>query len=376
MSIGSQFAGLDMKNLIGGPLTAAADASILLAQSTADFINRVGFDAEQNVRKANFSFQRMEPDADGSMNQSEMKVEVPLLAIVPIPNLQIDEVNILFDMEVKQCEKSEQATDMSATINAGLQIGPLRVSITGSVASHSSNTRSSDNSAKYHVDVSATNHGTPEGLARVLDMMAANVAPTLISSKAVDGYGKELDSGRKARNQQMRVLREKKFQLENSARSAGELLDNKMKALLQKAASIEDSERLELAKPIVNAKKPEDMTDAEKLAAKQAEEEAEARLTDIINSWSGFRSVIKTIVSTAVDNATDDKGVFDVSKIGKIEEKTNLLLCAPYAGPTDPVLTVMQTLFEDAAAAASGLKQATKAMDANNDEYNKVMLKA
>ena len=116
MGIGEQFAGLDMANLIGGPLSAAADASVLLAQSTADFINKVGFDAEQNARKVAFSFQRMEPDVDGSINQSDMKVEVPLLAIVPIPNLQIDEVNILFDMEVKQCEKSEQSMDMGAKI--------------------------------------------------------------------------------------------------------------------------------------------------------------------------------------------------------------------------------------------------------------------
>jgi hypothetical protein len=40
-----------------------------------------------------------------------MSLQVPLLAIVPIPNLQIDEVNIIFDMEVKECEKSESSLD-------------------------------------------------------------------------------------------------------------------------------------------------------------------------------------------------------------------------------------------------------------------------
>lgn len=44
MPIGSQFTGLDMKELIGGPLSAAADTSVQLAQSTAEFINDVGFD--------------------------------------------------------------------------------------------------------------------------------------------------------------------------------------------------------------------------------------------------------------------------------------------------------------------------------------------
>ncbi len=41
-AIADQFKGLDMGSLIGGPLTAAADASIMLADSTADFINHVG----------------------------------------------------------------------------------------------------------------------------------------------------------------------------------------------------------------------------------------------------------------------------------------------------------------------------------------------
>ncbi|MCH5255250.1 MAG: DUF2589 domain-containing protein, partial [Lachnospiraceae bacterium] len=45
MAIAEQFAGLNMDQLIGGPLSAAADASTQLANSTADFINRVGFDS-------------------------------------------------------------------------------------------------------------------------------------------------------------------------------------------------------------------------------------------------------------------------------------------------------------------------------------------
>ena len=43
MAIGDQFSGLDMKNLIGAPHGAAADANVQLAHSTADFINTVGF---------------------------------------------------------------------------------------------------------------------------------------------------------------------------------------------------------------------------------------------------------------------------------------------------------------------------------------------
>ena len=41
MSIGEQFAGLDMESLIGGPLKAAADASMSLEKSMADYNNKL-----------------------------------------------------------------------------------------------------------------------------------------------------------------------------------------------------------------------------------------------------------------------------------------------------------------------------------------------
>jgi len=42
-SMGDQFRGLPMGDLIGGPLTAACDAQVRLANATADFIKVIGF---------------------------------------------------------------------------------------------------------------------------------------------------------------------------------------------------------------------------------------------------------------------------------------------------------------------------------------------
>lgn len=50
----------------------------------------------------------------------------------------------------------------------------------GAVSSHQSNTRSSDNSAKYHVEVHAKQAGMPEGLSRVLDILATAVQPASV----------------------------------------------------------------------------------------------------------------------------------------------------------------------------------------------------
>ena len=209
VNMADQFKGLPMQDLIGGPLDAAVKANISLAQSTADFINSVGFvqnlttDSSSSNKKilspgaarmVNFSFERPGIAVDNQGNQirtvEEVKIKVPMLAIVPIPNLQIDTVDITFDMEVKSSISEKNSEDKQGSLDATAKVGwgpfSVDVKIHGSVATHKENTRTSDNSAKYHVEVKATNHGIPEGLARVLDIMASAAKPLAIQSAKVD----------------------------------------------------------------------------------------------------------------------------------------------------------------------------------------------
>jgi hypothetical protein len=118
----------------------------------------------------------------------EVEIEVPVLAIVKIPSLSITQVDVTFDMEVKSSESSKESDDKSGSLEAQAKFGwgPVSgsVSIKGSVASHKENTRSSDNSAKYHVEVHAKDSGMPEGLARVLDILQEAVRPIAIGAAA------------------------------------------------------------------------------------------------------------------------------------------------------------------------------------------------
>ena len=194
VNIANQFSGLDMAALIGGPLSAACDAQTMLAKSTLNFIEEVGLEApdgdgNRKVRTANFSFTRAADSAEqGKMSSEKVDMNVPLLAIVNVPALSIDKVNITFDMEVKSSMSSESKKDKAGEIgaDAGLKIGPfsMNVKIKGSISCHESNTRSSDNSAKYHVEISASQQRTPEGLSRMLDILAGAVAPSNVSKEA------------------------------------------------------------------------------------------------------------------------------------------------------------------------------------------------
>ena len=212
INIGDQFRGLPMGDLIGGPLMAACDAQVRLANASAQFIQQVGFTpkataqldsdgqpifdpAQFDTRSVAFRFNRPQAngvaDANGNIPTETVELDVPLLAIVKVPALGIDTVDITFDMEVKNSERTSETEDKKGSFSADASVGwgpfSLKVHVEGSVATHQENTRQTDQSAKYHVQVRATDKGMPEGLARVLDMMNTAIAPkTIAPTKAPD----------------------------------------------------------------------------------------------------------------------------------------------------------------------------------------------
>lgn len=185
VNMSQQFQGLPMGDLIGAPLAAACDAQVKLAQATSDFIRTVGFEKDKDdkevTRTAAFRFKRPVVNPDGTTGEEEVSMDVPLLSIVKVPNLAVSTVDITFDMEVKSSFSEQNSKDSKTDydVTTGLKIGPFSMSakVSGSVASHMQNTRSSDNSAKYHLNLKAEDKGLPEGLARVMDIMQTACEP-------------------------------------------------------------------------------------------------------------------------------------------------------------------------------------------------------
>lgn len=180
-----QFKGLPMSDLIGGPLLACIDASRMCAQSTADFITKIGFSGDPGsyvTRQVDFSFERPSTSPNGVITQEKVEISAPLLAIVPIPTFQIQSCTIDFEMEVSEQTSSSSRSDMEASLTASAGWGPFKVSITGKASSHKEQTRSSDTRAKYTVHVEAASEGLPEGLSRILDMLQDACAPKQIAA--------------------------------------------------------------------------------------------------------------------------------------------------------------------------------------------------
>lgn len=367
MAIGEQFSGLDMKNLIGAPLGAAADASVQLAHSTADFINTVGFDKNGKTRTAVFKFNQIGKNEDGSIENQEMSVDVPLLAIVPIPNLQVDEVNILFDMEVKQSEKSESSSDYGGSFSGTANFGIFKATVSGSVSAHSSNTRSSDNSAKYHVDVSATNHGTPEGLARVLDMMAANIAPTIASSTAVDESGNPLVGEKKSRNDTLKKLRLQKSQLETSYSSAQSAFETAVMNFKREGMNKQNSYSVIIQGKINAIDIPKEDSE-EKTKAQEQMSHYTNTSQQITESWNYFQNSAKDSIMAVASSGeeTDFASIFVLTGIDSNAEPIKLT-------KDDAGLTVFAEKYSKAVDAYKTVLDIKKKLDDVDVKYNETI---
>lgn len=181
--VADQMQGLPMSQLISAPLRAASDSQFQLAQSAYTFMTQIGFQ-NGDLEKPNllkFNLQRPVETPKG-IETSNIEVQAPFLGLVPIPSLLIDDVNIDFQMEVnattssKETKASEVALDAHAEFKLGL-FGSGHVDIKGKVSSSRENTRSTNQTAKYQVRVSARQQAPTEGLSKLMDIMASCTAP-------------------------------------------------------------------------------------------------------------------------------------------------------------------------------------------------------
>lgn len=218
VSMAQAFTGLPMNDLIGGPLMAAAEANNQMAITQAKYILDTGFHKKKDIYEPVIVQMKLNRpviipgfDKDGKpdpketvIHDVESVVSVPLISIIPVNALAVDNVDITFDMEVKSSyaqERSQETQEKLAaesSFEAKIGYGPFSASISGSVAyAQESRTAESEkfeksNTARYHVAVHASQQPQPKGLALMLEQFARNVGPfvlgdeTKTSPKALD----------------------------------------------------------------------------------------------------------------------------------------------------------------------------------------------
>ena len=207
MAIADAFVGLPIETLILDPLLSAAKGQAALAQVTLDFVEALAFeesDGKDNSRKAkllDIDLDRLANTPEGSMTNLSQKVQMPLLPLVTIPNFSLDTMEIDFMMEIKTSEstttsdksdstsESSVGTDTKAEVSFGFWgvKGSASTSVqtnsktSGTVSSSKDTQRSSDQSAKYHINVKPKQNEPAEGMAKFTQILSSIIEPITVT---------------------------------------------------------------------------------------------------------------------------------------------------------------------------------------------------
>lgn len=196
-SMTGQFGGLPLKALIGAPLKATADANAMLARSQTQFILSTCFDKSEDgsghlhPKMLQFKVERAIINPDGSLSEKKatMDMQLPLLTIIPMNSLAVDELDVSFDMEVKSSteykhEDSKALSDeMKGDLTNAYQSDRFSVEMHGSLASsqkaNASKSTSGKNTshARYEIKLHAGRLPLPTGLTTIIDMFNKSIAP-------------------------------------------------------------------------------------------------------------------------------------------------------------------------------------------------------
>lgn len=172
--------GIPFKNLIGGPLSACIQAQNDAAMTSINFINNVCLNedketGEKSAVYVSFSF---------IQNGRKVVINVPLIAIVPIPYIAINSVDISFKATVNGVESESSSTETEyeskgnkkSTRKSGLfRRKTTTINSTFSTKRDSKSTQDSKFSVEATIDVAvhAGQESMPAGMAKILEMLGA-----------------------------------------------------------------------------------------------------------------------------------------------------------------------------------------------------------
>jgi hypothetical protein len=225
---------LPLEHIIGSPLQAAIKAQALAARTTVEFIKEVGLKAVAagdlaqtlpagagaadppkaddvpdgdatkgyEARYVEFKFDRIieeqvvtpppagapagtPPTTTTRHTVVPSRLTVPLLAIVPIPFIRINDMTINFEYSIKDIVMSESKTERAVSTEVKGKHWFVSATVKGSYSNQTVNKRETDQRATLKINVNALQDRMPEGLAKVLDMLHENMKVVPLSSGTV-----------------------------------------------------------------------------------------------------------------------------------------------------------------------------------------------
>jgi hypothetical protein len=171
--VGSVLQSLPLKDVFAAPLVAVIEAHNTACNALETFIQKVGHNDKGELKSVEFKYSENEPG--GQVNRT---INVPLIAVLPLPSFGIDRLSVDFDVKIDASEANSDADAKDIGGEAGVGWGPVSVKLKGSVSHKSEQTRKTDTSARYTVHMEASRQPMPEAFNRVIDTLLSTMRPT------------------------------------------------------------------------------------------------------------------------------------------------------------------------------------------------------
>jgi hypothetical protein len=180
---------LDFSVYIGGPLQAAVAAQHSASMSQVNFIQEVGFEtvgSETKLRYVDFKYKKKVPNPAFDATQAisptnplykevEVDIQVPFLAMLTIPALRIDEVNIDFNAKLTSAETRNVSSEFAGSAELSLKVWKVNFKASASYKRTSSSTSTTERTYNLGVRVRAVNDELPAGLERILTILEESI---------------------------------------------------------------------------------------------------------------------------------------------------------------------------------------------------------
>ncbi|MGP8320809.1 MAG: DUF2589 domain-containing protein [Methanosarcinaceae archaeon] len=202
---GQELSSIDFESMLGGPLIAVVNAQAQAALSSVNFIKSVGFKAgtsgdpeEQNTGDpiyVTFKYSKeiapyqpavLAVPAEGDnpavpasdavpAKFQDMKLEVPILTMLPIPFIRIDETTIDFNAKINTMEYKK--VDTSFKIDASLEAkarwgwGSAKLKVSTSYQRNTQQGSKVDRTYSMNVHIKAVQDEMPAGMEKVLGIL-------------------------------------------------------------------------------------------------------------------------------------------------------------------------------------------------------------
>ena len=184
MAIGQELASLDFESMIGGPLNAVVRAQTQSAITSVDFIKAVGFNSDDGKpTMVDFEYTKAiettAEDGTVTVTPTPFKLTVPILTMLPIPFIRVEETTIDFNAKINSVQES--TTSSSSALNASLEVkggwGPVSAKLKVSYSTQKKSTSGSKTERTYsmRVHVRAVQDEMPAGTDRLLGILENSI---------------------------------------------------------------------------------------------------------------------------------------------------------------------------------------------------------